>query len=559
MFKRNTGYQQKELFGFDDKLTKKQTLYLQNSTEFTFFNEVFHKIDESLFSPLYSSTKSRPNAPINQLVGSLILKHLYDWTYSELFKNLTFNILTRYALGIKDPNIDVFSEATIFNFQNRVIKHYEKTGIDLITEVFDKLTAGYLTQFKVITSRQRGDSFLVDSKVIDYSRLRLFVEVLKRLSRELDNDTKKVFCERIAKYQGKTAGQYVYEISREELPDELNQIALVYFDVHQLIEGIENESVEVNNFRRVYREYFVVENQKITIKPFNELSSDNLKSPDDPEATFSNKYGKGHVGYSTHLSETVHTDNKINLITDIVVVKNNVSDDKILEKRIPELKKKTPLLNEYFVDSAYANEQIDQLNKEHGITQFQNGVKGRKSDANLRINSKGESYTVTCAGGQVVEAIKTEKKYKVVFDSEKCKNCPIKDLCKLKKKGGKKTESNRYYYFENKNILAHERIQNIEKLTSELRNSRCNVEATVKELKRGMRDGKVRVRQWIRVSFHMVFNAISINLRRIHLKKDKNDFISWLNALYIMINVDCTKKQSEYFKEYQMTHYKITA
>ena len=164
MFKRNTGYQQTELFGFDDNLTKKQTLYLHNSTEFTFLKEVFYKIDESLFAPLFSSTKSRPNAPINQLVGSLILKHLYDWTYSELFKNLTFNSLTRYAIGIKDPNIDVFSEATIFNFQNRVINYYEQTGKDLVTEVFDKLTAGYLNQFKVISNRQRGDSFLVDSK-----------------------------------------------------------------------------------------------------------------------------------------------------------------------------------------------------------------------------------------------------------------------------------------------------------------------------------------------------------------------------------------------------------
>ncbi|MBL0098963.1 MAG: transposase [Saprospiraceae bacterium] len=234
---------------------------------------------------------------------------------------------------------------------------------------------------------------------------------------------------------------------------------------------------------------------------------------------------------------------KINLITDIVVVKNNVSDDKILEQRIPELKQKTPQLNEYFADSAYANENIDKLNKEHGIKQFQNGVKGRKSDANLRINRKGESYTVSCAGGQVVEATKTEKNYKVVFDPEKCKNCPIKDLCKLKAKGGKKIESKRYYYFEIKNILAHERIQNIEKLTPELRNSRCNVEATVKELKRGMRNGKVRVKQWIRVSFHMVFTAISVNLRRIHLKNDKNDFITGLNVIYIIMYVDCKKSK----------------
>src|SRR5690606_16154230 len=198
MFKQNTGYQQKELFGFEDNLTKKQITYLKSSTEFTFFNEIFSKIDERKFSLLYSSTKSRPNVPINQLVGALILKHLNNWTYAELFKNLTFNNLTRYSIGITNPQADVFSEATMFNFQNRVINHYEETGKDLITEVFDSLTAIQLEQFNINTSIQRGDSFLVGSKVIEYSRLRLLIEVLKRVGRVLEGDIKKEFCSKIS-------------------------------------------------------------------------------------------------------------------------------------------------------------------------------------------------------------------------------------------------------------------------------------------------------------------------------------------------------------------------
>ncbi len=79
---------------------------------------------------------------------------------------------------------------------------------------------------------------------------------------------------------------------------------------------------------------FTVENQKITIKSTKDSSSNNLKSPDD-EPHLAVSMQTVVIGYSTHLSETVHPDNKINFITDIVVVKNNVSDDKILEKRIP--------------------------------------------------------------------------------------------------------------------------------------------------------------------------------------------------------------------------------
>ncbi len=45
-----------------------------------------------------------------------------------------------------------------------------------------------------------------------------------------------------------------------------------------------------------------------------------------------------------------------------------------------------------------------------------------------------------------------------------------------------------------------------------------------------MQNGKVRVRRWI-VVLSYVFTAISVNLRRIHLKNDKNDF-TIRNAIY---------------------------
>jgi len=48
--------------------------------------------------------------------------------------------------------------------------------------------------------------------------------------------------------------------------------------------------------------------------------------------------------------------------------------------------------------------------------------------------------------------------------------------------------------------------------------SRANVEATVKETKRGMKNSKVRIRGRIRVSFHMVLTVIAINFTRISKK-----------------------------------------
>jgi len=42
------------------------------------------------------------------------------------------------------------------------------------------------------------------------------------------------------------------------------------------------------------------------------------------------------------------------------------------------------------------------------------------------------------------------------------------------------------------------------------------VEATVKEAKKGIKNGKVRVRGLVRVSFYMILTSIGINLKRIH-------------------------------------------
>lgn len=148
-----------------------------------FYQDIFTVIDKSLFSVLFSDKKSRPNTPANQLVDAMILKHLYNWSFKELFTYLNFNILTWHALGVHCIDESIFREASIFNFQIKLTKHYQSTGVNLIEMVFCQLTRLQIQLFEVNTSTQRGDSLSVGSNIVDYSRLRLLVEVLKRLCR----------------------------------------------------------------------------------------------------------------------------------------------------------------------------------------------------------------------------------------------------------------------------------------------------------------------------------------------------------------------------------------
>ncbi len=59
---------------------------------------VFPAIDESIFSSLYSSKASRPNTPVNVIVGALILKEALGDTDDELVEALMFDIRYQYAL-----------------------------------------------------------------------------------------------------------------------------------------------------------------------------------------------------------------------------------------------------------------------------------------------------------------------------------------------------------------------------------------------------------------------------------------------------------------------------
>lgn len=56
------------------------------------------RIDEKIFAPLYSEEASRPNTPVNVLMGLEILKNGFGWSDEELHEQVCFNLQVRHAL-----------------------------------------------------------------------------------------------------------------------------------------------------------------------------------------------------------------------------------------------------------------------------------------------------------------------------------------------------------------------------------------------------------------------------------------------------------------------------
>jgi len=531
MFKANN---QPGLFSFETGLNKIQRELLEVSKEKWFHNLILRNINENIFKPLYSDKVSRPNVPVNILVSALILKELKGLSFDELMESVMFDLRFKVALGLANIDEVPFSRATLFNFQNRILSHEGQTGINLIEQVFDSLTAEQIKQLSLKTNIQRTDSTLISSNIRKYSRVQLLIEVLIRLERILDENDKQQIGGQLQGYLKTGSGKYVYGLKSEDLPRELEKLGKVYYTVNAAIN--ENEryqnTKEFVNFARVYREHFVVVDQQISPRPTEGLHSGMLQSPDDQDATFRKKKEQTSKGYTINGTETANPDNPLQLITDIAVNPNNVDDSIILSNRIGSIMGKTPDLIELHTDGGYGSEDNDKSFEQLEIVQITTAVRGRESEVEKTIVQTSQSpdvYTVECPGQKAVST-PTKQRHKVRFDLAICKQCPLKEKCQIFKNKGR-------YYFNHENYLLGKRNANILNIPKERQKLRPNVESLMNQFKIRTRCGKVKVRGLFKTMLFAFNVGIAINFGRIYRYVIKNEiFNDFIGAIAMIFS-----------------------
>jgi len=528
MFRQNTSHLQSSLFGIASQLPKAKLEKLQKSKEYDFYQLVFCKISEKDFSVLYSNNCSRPNAPVNSLVASIILMYRNNWTTEELFDRIDFDLLTRTALGLDTLEETPFCSATFFNFQNRLLCHFSQTGHNLIERVFDGLAEQQLEILKIKTDIQRSDSFMAMSNIRSYSRTQLLIEMLIRLHRILSGEDQNRFNDILSPYIKQSSGQYLYTLQRQQIPQEQEKLGRLYHALYEALKERYKDSEVFGIFERVYTEHFTLIDDKITVKTGQELHGSTLQSPDDIDATYRKKRDRHYRGQSVNVTETAHPDNELNLITDVAVCSNNTDDSKILNERVGPIKEKTPDLNELHTDGAYGSEDNDKKMEELEITHVQTAVRGRQAEVSMEIEEVSDGqYKVKCPH-QCVSSEKARKRYKACFDVEICKQCPLSSHCPAKQQSDKRT-----YYFDRSDYLLGKRNRNIKSLPPERRKLRPNIEATVKEFTKPFNHkGKLRVRGLFKTMVYAHAIAISINFGRVWRYMTENpDFFALSNFL----------------------------
>jgi len=511
MFRKNHKHKQPGLFGFQNVIKDSMRREIMDSEEFKFYELIFCRIREEDFAPLYSDKESRPNSPVNSMVSALLLQHRNRWTFAELHKNIKFNLLTKTALGLGELDESPFSEATLFNFINRLTDYHIDTGINLLEKVFDHLTAGQLEELQLSTAIQRTDSFQAASNLRKYGRLQFLVEVLNRVYRGLIEEDRRRYNDLFSEYVVKTSGQYVYRLKSEDMPSRLTSIAHVYRRIKEEIIGRYEPGDIHRIFNRVYTEQFIVDGEEIRLRE-DGLKTSFLLSPDDEDATFRRKRNTEYIGHVVNIVETCDPKNRVNLITDVAVYPNNVDDSTVMAQRLDPVKEKTPGLEELHLDGAYPAQRSDEKFEEQGVRIVQSGIRQKPPkwiQPEIDRNEQG-IYTVTCPG-QSAEATKSKKRYVAEFDGKVCESCPFADRCKVQKGKGV-----RRYYFKKTQYLMQVRHRAKNELPEERRNLRSNIEATVAEFSRGMRKGKLRVRGRFRATVFSFCTAAMINFGRVY-------------------------------------------
>jgi hypothetical protein len=144
MFKKNTSHQQPALISAASELPEKQRTRLANSWAGTFYREFFCRLDEEAFAKLYSDLPSRPNVPVNVLIGLEALKAGSGWSDAEMYENFCFNLQVRYALGYDRLGDGDFEIRTLYYFRERLSQYNLKTGVNLLEQAFEQLTDAQL-------------------------------------------------------------------------------------------------------------------------------------------------------------------------------------------------------------------------------------------------------------------------------------------------------------------------------------------------------------------------------------------------------------------------------
>ena len=496
-----------------DERTKK---FVIKSWAKNFSEIIFPAINEKRFSVLYSdNAASRPNNPVNAVIGSLILKELFNLTDDELLASILCDVRFQYALNTTSFKDQPFSDRTFSRFRERLYLYNLETGRDLLHEEMEAMADAFVKYLDINPSVKRMDSLMVASSCKKMSRLELLYTCVANMVKAVYKTGEYQNLKGMEHYlDEEDKNDTIYHRKNEEISERLQS---VIEDAAALIEVLGEAYFELPEYQ-LLRRVLIEQTEKtaegkLTPTDKKNIRPNSLQNPSDPDATYRCKAGKDNKGYVGNLVET--TDEKGSIITNYDYEVNSHSDSSFCKETIEKLGKQEEPVT-LITDGAYGSLENVELASENNINLITTALIGKTPEIVLSEFELDEATheVIKCPVGNIPYKTSYYEKtglYRASFNKKTCEHCPLKEQC-----GAKLQKKSAYVLITAKTI---QRASYLKKLSAEeytaLQKKRNGVEGLPSVLRRRYHVDTMPVRGLVRSKIWFSFKIGAINVKRV--------------------------------------------
>ena len=426
-----------------NNLTDREKKMLAESWAKPFAENIFPAIREERFSVLYSNNPAtRPNTPVNVIVGGKIIKEFLEMTDEDLLTGLVFDVRIQYALHTTSNAEQPLSDRSLSRFRERLYEYEQETGIDLMKEEIVYLSSQIANLMKLQPHMKRMDSLMIASACKDMTRLEVVYVTVSNLVKAVHRahgDELLVGLEHYLNADDKN--RVIYHNKAEERAAKIQSIIE---DGAKLLERLGEYGAELPEYLLVKR---LLEDQSVIDETGNRVAKDNreispnsLQNPSDPEATYRKKAEEHHTGYVANVVETFDESGN-SVISDYSFQQNRHSDSEFCKEAIAtiaETEESTPENPTILIgDGAFASKENSQLAHENNIKLVTTALTGPKPPeifADFEIDKENKQVLSCPAGYEPIRQSRNQLtgNYRVVMEKNHCQNCPNRQECKAK-------------------------------------------------------------------------------------------------------------------------------
>lgn len=487
-----------------------------------FHTKIFPYINEERFAVLYSKNQaSRPNSPVNVIIGLLILKEVMQLTDEELIGSLHFDTRFQYALNTMSYAVQPVSINTLTNFRARLAKYLAETGIDLVQQEVENLGQRIAKELKIDQQLLRIDSLMVSSSCKKLSRIELIYSVNQLMVKTLNKLQPETIPENCKGYLEKGhKNETIYRTSDKDADSKLAtlfQQTEALYTAAAAVGGQVTASKAFQLLSRFINEQTTPDETKLIPKPGKEIAPNSLQNPTDPDATYRYKYGP-NTGYVANIVNAYNQTDQV--IPHYDLQPNIYSDQRFAKDTIDDLSSgvtETAAKITFNVDGAYYTEELSQTAAAQNIDLIPGQLTGVKPNPEklgydqFKIDETTHRVEGCPAGLKPDEARYDEKAkgYTVKMSKETCAGCPLQGQCPIKtqkKKNVARFSEKRYH---NDQIRAKMDTKEYRQLT----NSRAGVEGIPSVLRRRYRVDEMPIRGLVRAKIWFGFKIAAFNFK----------------------------------------------